>query len=68
MVQQLSQEVAMLRGAMGMGIPQAQGGAPVPNVQTSGGMGQAQKEAQTATMTDYGARLASRAKPDMAQQ
>ena len=68
MVQQLSQEVAMLRGAMDMGIPQAQGGAPVPNGKISGGMGQAQKNAQMATMTDYGARLASRANPDMNAQ
>ena len=69
MVQQLSQEVAMLRGAMGMGIPQAQGGgASVPTGKISGGMGQAQKNAQMATMTDYGARLASRANPDMNTQ
>ena len=69
MVQQLSQEVAMLRGAMGMGIPQAQGGgASVPNGKISGGMGQAQKNAQIATMTDYGARLAGRANPDMNTQ
>ena len=63
MVNQLMQEVAMLKGAMG--VP-AQGGTPVPvpNGQPSG-MGQAQKDAQQATMTDYGARLASRAKPDM---
>lgn len=65
MVTQLSQEVAMLRSAMGMGIPQAQGGVPVPNAPTGGGMGQAQKEAQMANMTNYGARLAERAKPDM---
>lgn len=68
MVQQLSQEVAMLRGAMGMGIPQAQGGVPVPNGKISGGMGQAQKNAQMATMTPYGARLAQRANPDVNTQ
>ena len=69
MVQQLSQEVAMLRGAVGMGIPQTEGGgASVPNGKISGGMGQAQKNAQMATMTDYGARLASRANPDMNAQ
>ena len=63
MVNQLMQEVAMLKGAMG--VP-AQGGTPVPvpNGQPSG-MGQAQKNAQQATMTDYGARLAERATPDM---
>ena len=71
MVQQLSQELAMLKGALGMGMPQAQGGAPapnVPNVPQGATMGKAQKNAQTATMTPYGAKLASRANPDMNQQ
>jgi len=36
-----------------------------PNVQSGGGIGQAQKNAQKATMTSYGERLASRANPDM---
>ena len=67
MVNQLMQEVAMLKGAMG--IP-AQGGTPngavqpTPDVKPSG-MGQAQKNAQKATMTSYGERLAERATPDM---
>ncbi len=68
MVTQLSQEVAMLRGAMGIGTSQAQGGASSSNAQMSGGMGQAQKDAQTETMTSYGERLASRANPDMNSQ
>ena len=67
MVNQLAQEVAMLRGAMGVGT-EGQGGMPVPNVQAGGGMGQAQKDAQTATMTNYGERLARRATPDMNEE
>lgn len=65
MVQQLGQELAMLKAQVGIGMPQAQGGVSVPNVPTGRTMGQAQKQAQQATMTDYGARLASRANPDM---
>ena len=65
MVNQLTQELMMLKGALG--IP-SQGGmmvSPTPVAPMGGGMGQAQKQAQTETMTDYGARLASRANPDM---
>ena len=65
MVQQMSQELAMLKGMIGM---PAQGGIAMPttpNVQGGGGMGQAQKNAQKATMTSYGERLAERATPDM---
>ena len=68
MVNQLSQELAMIKGAMGMGTPQAQGEAPAPNAQPSGGMGQAQKQAQKSTLTSYGERLAKRATPDMNEQ
>ena len=65
MVNQLMQELTVLRVSMGIGNNPAQGGAiPPPNVM-GGSMGSAQKNAQTATMTDYGARLASRANPDM---
>ena len=64
MVNQLMQEVALLKSYTG--IDTSNGMAmPTPNVQSGGGMGQAQKNAQQATMTNYGARLASRAKPDM---
>ena len=67
MVTQLSQELAMLKGMMG--VPAQSGVAsavPAPNnVPTSGGMGQAQKNAQKATMSSYGERLAERATPDM---
>lgn len=64
MVNQLTQELMSIKSMLGvpMGVPQ--GTAPQPNAQ-SGGMGQAQKDAQTETMTDYGARLAARANPDM---
>lgn len=62
-VNQLMQEVTLLKGAMGVNTPSGMA-APTPNA-SSGGMGQAQKNAQQATMTDYGARLASRANPDM---
>ena len=64
-VNQLMQEVAALKAAMG--IPE-EGGMPMPttpNVSNGGGMGQAQKNAQKATMSSYGERLAQRAKPDM---
>ena len=64
MVNQMAQELAMLKGMMGVNTPNGVA-MPTPNVQISGGMGQAQKDAQTANMTSYGERLASRAKPDM---
>ncbi len=60
-------QMAMM-GAMGMnaqGVPQGQ---PLPPPDGGGeSMGQAQEDAQKATMTDYGRRLASRATPDMEQ-
>lgn len=64
LVNQLMQEVALLKGAMGINTPN---GIPIANSPTpqGGGMGQAQKNAQTANMTSYGERLANRAKPDM---
>ena len=65
MVNQLAQEVAMLRGAMGVGTVQPQQPLPSVATQAHSGMGQAQKQAQTETMTSYGERLASRANPDM---
>ena len=70
MLNQLTQEVMMLRNAVGMNVPVAGGGGqPLPpRGEDGGGMGQAQKQAKEATMTDYGRRLASRANPDMAQQ
>jgi hypothetical protein len=63
-VNQMSQELAMLKSVMGINTPNGMA-MPVPNAQTSGGMGQAQKRASTETMTGYGERLAKRAKPDM---
>lgn len=62
-VMQLAQELAMLKGALGMAQDNAQGGMPVPNEPSGKSMGQAQKQAQMSTMTDYGAKLASRATP-----
>lgn len=62
MVNQMAQELAMLKGAMGIGTPE---GTAMPTPQSGGGMGQAQKNAQKATMSSYGERLAQRAKPDM---
>ncbi len=64
MVNQLMQELAMLKGMVGIASPNGMAG-PTPSVQSGGGMGQAQKQAEQATMTDYGERLASRANPDM---
>lgn len=64
-VNQLMQELALLKGAMGIGAPNGvETPTPQPS-QSGGGMGQAQKNAQKATMTSYGERLASRANPDM---
>lgn len=65
MVNQLMQEVAALRSIMGVGTPNAVTTPAPNNAQQSSGMGQAQKNAQQATMTSYGERLASRANPDM---
>ncbi len=65
MVNQLTQELAMLKSAMGIGIPNGVAMPNTPNDKSGGGMGHSQKQAQQATMTDYGARLASRANPDM---
>jgi hypothetical protein len=65
MVNQLSQELAMLKSYMNMRVNAIQGSAPVPNVPQGRTMGQAQKEADTVNMTSYGERLASRANPDM---
>lgn len=68
MVNQMSQELTMLKSVLGMNANPAQGVAVPQNVSGGRSMGDAQKQAQTATMTDYGARLASRANPDMNQQ
>ena len=70
MVRQLSQEMMMLKSVMGINAPPVQGGVvpPQPHPTNGGSMGQAQKQAQEATMTDYGQRLANRANPDMSQQ
>ncbi len=67
MVNQLMQELAMLKSAMGMGVPNGAPSVATPTqkVEKSGGMGQAQKNAQKATMSSYGERLAERATPDM---
>ena len=66
MVNQLSQELAMLKGALGLATPNGIATpTPAPNGQMGGGMGQAQKRSQKETMGSYGERLASRAKPDM---
>lgn len=67
MLQQLMQENAMLKGAMGMpveGMPTQGASAPTQSAPPSG-MGAAQKNAMTATMTNYGQRLVENAKPNM---
>ena len=65
MVQQLAQELAMLKGAMGMPMQNGASSPPTPTPQSGGGMGRTQKNAQKSTMTSYGERLAQRATPDM---
>ena len=62
---QLMQEMALLKRAMGMNTPTGMEMPATPNVQSGGGMGQAQKASQMANLTNYGERLASRANPDM---
>ena len=63
-IQQMAQELEMLKSAMQINTPSGIA-MPTPNASSGGGMGQAQKEAQTSTMTSYGERLAQRATPDM---
>ena len=65
MLNQVMQELTMLKTLHGMNGTNGNVAPTVPNVQPQGSMGQAQKNAQMATMTDYGARLASRANPNM---
>lgn len=64
-IQQLMQEVNTLKGMMGIGTPDEAPTASTPSSPQGESMGKAQKNAQTATMTSYGERLAKRAKPDM---
>lgn len=68
MVNQLTQELMMLKSTLGIATEGVQGGVAVPNASGGRSMGKAQKAAQKATMTDYGAKLASRANPDMTKQ
>ena len=62
---QLMQELALLKSATGVNTPTGMEMPATPNVGSGGGVGQAQKQAQANTMTNYGERLAKRAKPDM---
>ena len=67
---QMAAEIYALTGRDVLGLQQggqegAQNPAPAPG---GASMGQAQKDAQAATMTDYGQRLAAHAKPDMEAQ
>ena len=64
MVNQMAQELALLKDMIGVNTPNGVA-TPTPNAHSGGGMGQAQKQAQTANMTSYGERLAQRANPDM---
>lgn len=67
-INQLNQELTMLKTAIGIPPANAQGGsASAPHVSGGRSMGQAQKDAQMQNMTDYGMKLASRAKPTMNQ-
>ena len=59
---QSNQQRMMLNAMGGTMMPQV-----VPNASMGGGIGQAQKSAQTANMTSYGERLAKRATPDVSQ-
>ena len=69
MVNQLAQELAMIKGAMGMGAEPVQSTPRVRGTASGGkSMAKEQKQAQTANMTSYGERLAKRAQPDMNAQ
>ena len=59
---QSNQQRMMMNMMGGTMMPQV-----VPNASMGGGIGQAQKDAQTANMTSYGERLAKRATPDVSQ-
>ena len=65
MINQMAQELALSKGAVGVDTPNGMAMPTAPNVQSGGGMGKTQKQAQKATMTSYGERLAQRATPDM---
>lgn len=68
-VQMLQEQVMELSAMLGMPVGMPQNGAPMPQQVPQGRtMAQAQKDAQMATMTSYGERLAQRAKPDMELQ
>lgn len=62
-VNQLMQELELLKGMVGMSTPNGMA-QPVPNPQGNGGAPQS-KSTESPHMTNYGARLASRANPDM---
>lgn len=64
MVNDLTQKLAMLESFMGVNTQNGMA-MPMPNAPQGRSMGQAQKQAQQSTMTNYGARLAQRATPDM---
>jgi hypothetical protein len=65
MVNQLMQELSMIKGMMGMSAPNGMPMVTPPTTSSGGGMGQAQKDAQQANRTSDGMRLASRANPNM---
>ena len=62
-VNQLMQELNLLKSMVGIPM-QGGAGQPMPNAAPSG-MGSAIVDSQKSGMTDYGARLAARAKPNM---
>lgn len=64
-INQLMQENMALKSMMGAPVAVPQGGQPAQPSEAPKGMGSAQKNAMTSTMTNYGERLAERAKPDM---
>ena len=64
LVNQLMIDNMKLKSALGIPAEGMPTGQPMPNGAPSG-MGSAVVDSQKAGMTDYGARLASRAKPDM---
>ena len=65
MINQLTQELAMLKGAIGMATAPQPSEGVTPKASGGRSLGKAQKNAQKATMTSYGERLAERATPDM---
>ena len=64
-INQMSQELTLLRGMTGMGAGAIQGSNVTPNTSTGRSMGAMQKQSITENMRPYSEKLANRANPDI---